>query len=127
MSTVNLMRKIGKHSRPIFWALSLSTCVWAISKFFHKLFLGQLVIKWISRDGFLLTLSLLMILVVFLISLYRVTNPYISKEGYDPIDEAWGVGIFIAVILILIHLLGYFFHFNLLGHIFNANYENINI
>ncbi|MDO8658998.1 MAG: hypothetical protein Q7K54_00180 [Candidatus Parcubacteria bacterium] len=127
MKIVNLMRKIGKYGRPIFWSLSFSSSLWLVSKFFYKLFFGQLA-SWGFKNNFFFILSVLMILAILFLSLYRITHPYISKEDYDSVDDAWGMGIFVLIIFVILQIfLEYLFNFNLYHFISNSNYKDLNI
>ena len=111
---------IGKYVRPIFWALSFSGSLWLIFEFFSKLFLGKLPTwGWGLGDIFLLFLSFLLVFVIFIVSFYRVTHPYINKEEYDSSNENWTAFLFIVIFLSLVQWLPhYFFGVGLLDIIF---------
>jgi uncharacterized membrane protein YhaH (DUF805 family) len=116
----SLFSKIGKYGRPIFWAGSMSYLSYIFYKIIGDFFIpgGQEFLVSVYNDvgdilvGVFTTLVLIILLAV---SVYKVTHPYISKNGYDESDEQWAVGICIFASIIILHiLLIYLFDFDLL-------------
>lgn len=118
---MNIYKKsvtIGKYIRPIFWSLSFAGSLWLIFEFFSKLFLDKLP-AWGLKYIFLDIFCILLIVVIFIVSLYRITHPYVSKEEYDSSNEGWTVFLFIVIFLGLVQWLPhYFFGIGLLDIIF---------
>lgn len=115
------MQKIGRYGRPIFWAGLMSLSFAALVKFFKDLFnqeWRETLFTNFSTGVFSIFIWLVLI-VVFIISIYKVTHPYVNKDEYDSSNEAWAVGIMILGPLVLAQvLLQQFFDFNLVNFIF---------
>lgn len=110
------VEKIGKYFRPIFWSFLMVFSFLGLLKFFESLFLPDLR----HAIGFFFgTFIALLLIIVFILAIYKVTHPYISKNDYDERDGNWGVAVYLLTPFIVIHiLLKLFFGFDFIGFIF---------
>ncbi len=111
------IEKIGKYFRPIFWAYLMTFSFLGLIKFIETLFLPE----WYEvrqTTGIFLTIFLILFLVTFLvISIYKVTHPYISKNDHDENDVDWGLASFILGPLTIHCLLVFLWDIDIIGFV----------
>lgn len=79
--------------------------IWKITGWFFGLFL------------------LLFSLIATIIGIYKITHPYIGKEGYDNGDEGWGVAAYFLLLFLIIYLpLKYYFGVDILTIFFSRDF-----
>ena len=93
--------KFGKHFRPIFWAYSSVFFFFVLIRSFEILFLPQ----WRQGIGIpFLIFCIIASSAMLTLATYKITHPYISKDGHDEQDEKWALAAFILIPL-TVHLL----------------------
>ena len=121
--------KIGKYGRPIFWAYAMVFLLQSFIKIIGDFFTqgGRSFIFGIFNEGIGISFYFIFVLIIagifFIVSIYRVTHPHISKNEDDDKDINWGMGIILIFLFILLHLLLlYLFDYDLYGHLTSWEY-----
>lgn len=115
----NKIEKFGQYFRPIFWAYLMTFSFLGFVMLLDRMFSpGSRELREAAGIPYLIFLIIVLI-VVLLISGYKVTHPHFSKNDYDDSDENWGGAAFFLIPLTVNYFIFFFWNINILGFIWD--------